>query len=78
MTSNEDSNQEFNMERPLTRPPIVWFMDQYLADAIEAAGKKSDLALQLNLLAMEYEKTCAQAKIKLYNGIIKLVDQKRK
>ena len=45
---------------------------------LEIVGKKSKTALSINLLLLEYEKKCAQAKIDLYNEIEKLMKKQPK
>lgn len=78
MTSKEGLNQEHKEEYAQFRLPIIWFMDQYLADLIEKVGKGSDLARRINRLAIDYDRTCAAAKVKLYDGIIEIMDQANK
>jgi hypothetical protein len=69
------SKEKLITEKTQMQFPQAWIMDQFLANLYEVVGAKSKLALEISLLAIEYDKKCSQAKIELYNGIKKLMDQ---
>jgi hypothetical protein len=70
--------EKLNPELAQMQLPHVWIMDQYLANLIEIVGTKSKIALQISLLAIEYDKKCAQAKIELYDAINELMTREAK
>jgi hypothetical protein len=70
-----ESKEKLNPELNQMQFPQAWIMDQFLSNLIEIIGPKSELALQITLLAIEYDKKCAKAKIELYDAIKELIDQ---
>jgi hypothetical protein len=59
-------------KKPPPPPPTDYVMDIVLSNLTEISGLKSKTAVQINLLALEYDKKCIRAKIELYNEIQKL------
>jgi hypothetical protein len=72
------SKEKLTPESAQMQFPHAWIMDQFLANLIEIVGAKSELALKISLLAIEYDKKCAIAKIEMYDEIKKLVEQSGK
>jgi hypothetical protein len=53
-------------------PPPAWRMEPFLYNLFELLASRPEIAIKISLLAIEYDKECAQAKIKMYDAIKEL------
>jgi len=56
------------------RYPIYWIMDTYLSTLDPA----SNIAIQINLLLVEYELKCSRAQTELLEAVHKLMEEELK
>jgi hypothetical protein len=67
------TKSEQTASNEIHRPINAFIMLEPVSHLLELLGTKSKFAIDINLLIIEYDKKCSQAKIDLDNEILKLM-----